>query len=256
MILLEHVPRKKRPGTRLANSPFHPTHPPSYFSHQDPLTLTRPAPTLPLDVLSPVTSVSPLPLAAAVLIAPTQRLTSRLTARSLRFNKLVKKFCKTSSCVVRRTRCVPEYKRSRRRCGACPTVGSDNDNRSKGTTRPAASTAHTSVKVRNMPPRGSRSARRAFSSELFARGVCSGAGLLRVGMGSSACSTASRRRRSEGRLGSINGLWALVCKRRVHISRTVGQRQTTDRTPMRPILLRRSCRVTPHFPNCPNTLAR
>lgn len=256
MILLEHVPRKKRPGTRLANSPFHPTHPPSYFSHQDPLTLTRPAPTLPLDVLSPVTSVSPLPLAAAVLIAPTQRLTSRLTARSLRFNKLLKKFCKTSSGVVRRTRCVPEYRRRRRRCGACPTVGSDNDNRYKGATRPAASTAHTSVKVRNMPPRGSRSARRAFSPELFARGSCSGARLLRVGMGSSACSTASRRRRSEGRLGSINGLWALVCKRRVHISRTVGQRQTTDRTPMRPILLRRSCRVTPHFPNCPNTLAR
>ena len=91
----------------------------------------------------------------------------------------MKKFCRTSCCVglgalpsigdvgaPARLRPLPSVAPELApsiSAKARSTVGSEKDDEPKGPTRPAAGRADASVGVRKMP-RGSRSARRAFSS--------------------------------------------------------------------------------------------
>ena len=165
----------KRPGTRLASAFAFASYPssvplPASGSVCEPPLPLAPPPTLPLDVLGAVFPLAPALAAATIVPAP--GLTPGLAARSLGFNKLLKKFCNTSCCVglgalpsigdvgvaPARLPRPPSISASAR-----STVGSENDDAPKGPTRPAAGAADASVGVRNMP-RGSRSARRAFSS--------------------------------------------------------------------------------------------
>jgi hypothetical protein len=119
-----------------------------------------PAPPPP-DVLGPV-EVPAFPGAAPGLTAE-----PGLAARSLVFNKLLKKFCNTSCCVCpvglgapppRLPPLPPSISASAR-----STAGSEKVDEPRGPTRPAAGGAEGSTGLRKMP-RGSRSARRAFSS--------------------------------------------------------------------------------------------
>ena len=65
-----------------------------------PLPLAGP-PTLPLDVLGPVTCIFPLTVAAVIVPAAPGLIANvpGLAAQSLGFEKLLKKFCNTSRCV-------------------------------------------------------------------------------------------------------------------------------------------------------------
>lgn len=129
----------------------------------------------PPDVLGPV---------GGTLLVPTPGLTAEvpgLTPRSLVFSRLLKKFCNTSCCVcpvglgalpaigdvgaparLPTPSVVPELPPSIS-ARARSTVGSEKEDDPNGPTRPAAGGAVASTGLRNMP-RGSRSARRAFSS--------------------------------------------------------------------------------------------
>ena len=138
------------------------------------LPTTAPAP--PPDVLGPV---------GGTLLVPAPGLTAEVPGltppRSLVFSRLLKKFCNTSCCVcpvglgalpmigdvgaparLPTPSVVPELPPSIS-ARARSTVGSEKEDDPNGPTRPAAGGAEGSTGLRNMP-RGSRSARRAFSS--------------------------------------------------------------------------------------------
>ncbi len=124
-----------------------------------------PAPSLPPpDVLGPV-EVPALPTATVGLTAEAE---PGLTPRSLVFNKLLKKFCNTSCCVcpvglgAPPARLLPPPLPSIS-ASARSTVGSEKVDEPNGPTRPAVGRAEVSTGLRKIP-RGSRSARRAFSS--------------------------------------------------------------------------------------------
>ena len=137
-----------------------------------PLSLAPPSSALPLDVLGPV--AAGLAVGAAVVPGLTAEVPG-LAARSLGFSRLLKKFCSTSCCVglgaLPRLGDVGAPPRLRPppmllpsiSASARSTVGREKDDEPKGPTRPAAGGADASVGVRKMP-RGSRSARHAFSS--------------------------------------------------------------------------------------------
>jgi hypothetical protein len=169
---------KKRIGTCLASYPSSVPLPVSGSVCDPPLPLAPP----PLKVLGSVAGGFSLPLAVPVAAAPpAPGLTAEvpgLAVRSLRFNKLLNQFCKTSCCVglgtLPRIGDVGAPESLPRPPSVAPllpsisanarsTVGSEKDDEHKGPTRPAAGVADASVGVRKMP-RGSRSARRAFSS--------------------------------------------------------------------------------------------
>ena len=145
---------------------------------ESPLALAPLAPAPPPDVLGPVGGAFP-GAAAPGLTADVPG----LAARSLGFSKLLKKFCSTSCCVglgalprigdvgaparlprpkLPRVALVPPLPPSIS-ARARSTVGREKDEEPNGPTRPAGGGADASVGVRKIP-RGSRSARRAFSS--------------------------------------------------------------------------------------------
>lgn len=122
----------------------------------------------PPDVLGPV-EVPVRPTAAPGLTAEEPG----LAARSLVFNKLLKKFCNTSCCVcpvglgAPPARLLPPpppppLPLPSISASARSTAGSEKVDEPRGPTRPAVGTEE-STGLRKMP-RGSRSARRAFSS--------------------------------------------------------------------------------------------
>jgi hypothetical protein len=142
-----------------------------------PSACVLPAAAPPPDVLGPV---------GGTLFGPTPGLTAEVPgltppARSLVLSKLLKKFCNTSCCVcpvglgtlpmigdvgaparLPMPNVWPELPPSIS-ASARSTVGSEKEEEPSGPTRPAAGGADGSTGLRKMP-RGSRSARRAFSS--------------------------------------------------------------------------------------------
>jgi hypothetical protein len=165
-----------RDQTSKRHSHTHPTHLPSTCIRVRLRTPTRTG-TAPLVVLGPVPAGVPLTAAVAAVAAPGLAAEfPGLAARSLGFSKLLKKFCKTSCCVglgapprLGDAGGPPRLPRPPRAllpsisASARSTVGSEKDDAPKGPTRPPAGAADASVGVRKMP-RGSRSARRTFSS--------------------------------------------------------------------------------------------
>ena len=118
----------------------------------------------PPDVLGPV-AVPVRPAAAPGLTAEEPG----LAPRSLVFNKLLKKFCNTSCCVCPVGLGAPPARLPPPAlpppsisASARSTAGSEKVDEPRGPTRPAVG-AEESTGLRKMP-RGSRSARRAFSS--------------------------------------------------------------------------------------------
>jgi len=127
-----------------------------------------PPPAPPPDVLGPV-EVPAFPAAAPGLTAEAE---PGLAPRSLVFNKLLKKFCNTSCCVCPVGLGAPPPARlppplppppPSISASARSTAGSEKVDEPSGPTRPAVGGAEGSTGLRKMP-RGSRSARRAFSS--------------------------------------------------------------------------------------------
>jgi hypothetical protein len=168
MILLLRTPKvKKRIGTRLASYPSSVPWPlPASGSVCDSPLPPAPPPALPLDVLGPVAGGFPLAFAVAAAPGLTAEVPG-LAARSLGFNKLLKKFCSSSCCVglgallsigdvgapVHLPRppsvlLLPSTSASTR-----STVGSEKADESKCPTRPAAGAADGSVGVRKMRAR-------------------------------------------------------------------------------------------------------
>jgi hypothetical protein len=149
---------------RYLPSGIYPSSVPLPVSPCAPSTPSLPPPPPP-DVLGPV-EVPALPTATAGLTAEAE---PGLTPRSLVFNKLLKKFCNTSCCVcpvglgAPPARLPPPLPLPSISASARSTVGSEKVDEPSGPTRPAVGRAVVSTGLRKIP-RGSRSARRAFSS--------------------------------------------------------------------------------------------
>ena len=153
-------------------------HPSSVPLPASACALPAPPPASPPDIVGPV---------GGTLLVPTPGLTAEAPGLTpprslvLVFSRLLKKFCNTSCCVcpvglgalptigdvgaparLPGPSVVPELPPSIS-ARARSTVGSEKEDDPNGPTRPAAGGAEVSTGLRNMP-RGSRSARRAFSS--------------------------------------------------------------------------------------------